>query len=111
MLAVVLLGVLAAATVDTTPNKGSSGDLTVTGARFKRGEYSTRYVTGTVRNSGTKTYGYVQVSINLYDSSGRQVGSTMANVNNLEPGKSWDFEAIITEDKAAEFKVMDVTGF
>lgn len=80
-------------------------------ARIKQGEFNIRSVVGTVKNTATKTYGYVQVSINLYDSAGKQVGSTMANVNNLEPGVSWDFEAVIIEDNVTTFKVMDVTGF
>jgi hypothetical protein len=92
------------------PNKGVSTGLSVSGARIKSGEFNVRSVVGTVKNTATKTYGYVQVSINLYDASGKQVGSTMANVNNLEPGTSWDFEAVILEDSATTFKVMDVTG-
>lgn len=96
---------------DVEPNKGVSQDLSVSGTRFKEGEYGSRSVVGSVKNSGKKTYGYAQVQINLYDGSGTQVGSTMANINNLEPGKSWDFEAPILEEKAETFKVMDITGF
>jgi hypothetical protein len=111
ILVIVTLAIFAIATVDTTPNKGSSDDLTVIEAHFKHGQYGTRSIAGTVKNNGSKTYGYVQVSINLYDSSGSQVGSTLANVNNLEPGKSWAFDAPILEENATKFQVMDVTGF
>ena len=70
-----------------------------------------RYVVGTVRNNTKKTYGYVQVTINLYDASGAQVGSTLANVNNLEPSGIWKFKAPIMDDNVAKFKVKEVTGF
>lgn len=74
-------------------------------------EQYARYVVGTVRNNTTKTYSYVQVSINLYDKSGAQVGSTLANVNGLEPGGLWKFKAIILEDSTEAYKIKDVTGF
>ena len=70
-----------------------------------------RYVVGSVKNNTKKTYGYVQVTINLYDDSGAQVGSTLANVNNLEPNGTWKFKAPIMDDNATKFKVKEVTGF
>lgn len=74
-------------------------------------EYGVRYVTGTVVNQSKREYGYVQVQINLYDTTGNQVGSTMANVNNLAAGGVWKFKAVILEDDATKFKVKEVTGF
>lgn len=74
-------------------------------------EQFVRYVTGTVKNNSSKKYSYAQVEINLYDKDGNQVGSTLANVNNLEPGGTWKFKAPILEDAATSFKVKDVTGF
>jgi hypothetical protein len=74
-------------------------------------EQYARYVVGTVRNNSTKTHGYVQVSISLYDKSGALVGSTLANVNGLEPGGLWKFKAIILEDSATSYKIKEVTGF
>jgi hypothetical protein len=73
-------------------------------------QYSSKIV-GKIKNNTDKEYGYVQVEINLYDDSGAQVGSTMANVNNLEAGGTWNFEAPILEDKATKYKIKDVTGF
>lgn len=71
----------------------------------------TRYVVGKIKNNTNRKYGYVQVEINLYDKSGQQVGSTLDNVNNLEPGAVWSFKAPILEDQATKFKVADITGF
>jgi hypothetical protein len=70
------------------------------------------YVVGTIKNNNVgKTYGYVQVTINLYDKSGAQVGSTLANVNNLEPGGVWKFKAPMIEKDAASYKIKEITGF
>jgi|LFRM01.1.fsa_nt_gb uncharacterized membrane protein len=71
----------------------------------------TRYIVGTVKNNSSREYSYVQVEINLYDDEGNQVGSTMDNTNNLEPGGTWKFKAIVLEDSATEYKIKDVSGF
>ena len=68
------------------------------------------HIGGTVRNNSSKTYRYVQVSINLYDPSGAQVGSTMANVNNLEPHNDWKFRALVT-NYFDRYQIKDVTGW
>jgi hypothetical protein len=70
-----------------------------------------KYVTGQIKNNSGKTSGYVQVEINLYDSNNTQLGSTLANLNNLEDGKVWNFKAPVTEDNTASYKIMNVTGF
>jgi len=71
----------------------------------------TKWVEGTVVNNSSRTYGYVQVEISLYDSSGNQVGSAMDNTNNLGPGETWKFKALILEDDATKYRVVDVSGF
>jgi len=73
-------------------------------------EYA-RYVIGTVQNNTDKTHTYVQVEINLYDDEDNQLGSTLANTNNLEPGGKWKFKAIILEDSATKYKIKDVSGW
>ncbi len=93
------------------PSIPSRPNLEVLNFDWATGEYGNRLIRGTVRNNTSKQYGYVQVEINLYDQSGTQVGSTMANVNNLEPNGTWQFEAAVLEDSATNAKVKDVTGF
>jgi len=68
-------------------------------------------VVGTVKNNTDKEYSYVQVEINLYDDSGAQVGSTLDNTNNLEPGGTWKFKAVIMEDNATKYRIKDISGF
>jgi hypothetical protein len=66
---------------------------------------------GTVKNNSPKTYSYAQVEFNLYDNSGAQVGSTSANVNNLEPNRKWKFKAIIYVDNASSAELKGVSGW
>jgi hypothetical protein len=85
-------------------------DLELIDYSSESGEY-TWDVAGTVKNNTDKTYSYVQVEINLYDSDNAQVGSTFANMNNLEPGGVWKFKAPVFEERAKRYKIMGVTGF
>jgi hypothetical protein len=74
---------------------------------MKNEEY-TKYVTGRIQNNTNKTFGYVQVEINLYDINNNFLGSTLDNVNNFEPGAVWNFKAIVIDDNAKKFKIMDI---
>lgn len=69
------------------------------------------YVTGTITNNTNKEYSYVQVTFNLYDSSGAQIGTALANINNLEAGGTWKFSAIGGTEKAASYKLAEITGW
>jgi hypothetical protein len=103
--------------VDSTGSSPSSSstktDLQLIESHIEPDQYGVyNYVIGTVKNNNAgKTYGYVQVTINLYDKSGAQVGSTLANVNNLEPGGVWKFKAPIFEKDATNYKIKEITGF
>lgn len=69
------------------------------------------YVRGVVLNDTRRTFSYVQVEFNCYDYSGAQVGSTIANINNLEPGGRWKFEAYIFEPRAVSAKLKGITAY
>lgn len=75
------------------------------------GEYGVGKVTGTLRNNSNKEFSYVQVEFNLYDDTGAQVGSTFANINNLEAGGTWHFEGPVLEDRATQAKLKGITSF
>ncbi|MFA4876561.1 MAG: FxLYD domain-containing protein [Methanoregula sp.] len=89
----------------------SASPLQLVESHTETGDYGSRYVVGSVKNNGDKTYNYVQITINEYDDSGAQVGSTLANVNNLEPGGIWKFKAYVIDKEATNFKVKEITGW
>lgn len=68
-------------------------------------------ITGSIVNKTDKEYAYLQVEINLYDASGAQIGSTLANVNNLEAKGTWKFDTMTLKEGVKTVKVKDVTGF
>ncbi len=68
-------------------------------------------VTGVVTNLTTKSFGYVQVEINLYDKSDAVIGSTLANVNNLEANGKWKFSASFMQQGVDHIQIKGVIGF
>ena len=78
-------------------------------------EYGMSYtITGSIKNNTDKQYSYVQVTFNLYDADGAQIGSALANINNLEPNGLWKFKAIgsLGDGKSvASYKLMEITGW
>lgn len=68
-------------------------------------------ITGTVVNRRNRTLKYAQISFNVYDASGAQVGSALANINGLEAGGRWNFKATAFGQKATSYKFSNLTGF
>jgi hypothetical protein len=68
-------------------------------------------ITGTVVNRRNRALKYAQITFNLYDDSGAQIGTALANIiSGLEAGGRWNFKAI-TLMKYAEFKRAELSGF
>lgn len=86
-------------------------NLQVLSVAWESGQYGNSYATGKVRNNTNRTYNYAQIEINLLDSNGNLVGSTLDNVNNLAPRQVWEFRAPVLEDQATRFRVEDVSGY
>ena len=61
------------------------------------------YITGTL--VADKDYSYVQILIPCYDADGNKLGDAIANVNNLNKGESWKFEAMSIDTDVASFDI------
>ena len=71
------------------------------------------YIEGTLKNNSGKEASYVQISFNLFDKDGNQIGTAFDNINNLAKDGTWKFKAIgtVEPDKVASYKLAEVTGF
>jgi hypothetical protein len=85
-------------------------ELEIISLRMVKDEFG-GYVIGEVRNNTNKQYDYAQIDINLYDSQGVQVGSTFANITDLEPKGTWKFKAPFFENEAVKCKVKSLWGY
>ena len=61
------------------------------------------YITGTL--VADRDYSYVQILIPCYDADGNKLGDAIANVNNLNKGESWKFEAMSIDTDVASFDI------
>ena len=73
-------------------------------------DYST-HVIGKVKNNTSKQYTYVQIQYALYDKDENQIGTALANVNGLESGGTWKFDAIGLPTETYQYKLINLTGY
>lgn len=108
-------------TVDAESSNGSTTEAEPEKATYELTDeqlvdkgYGVYYITGTlVNNSGTEKK-YVQIEYVLKDESGAQIGTGLANTNNLAADGVWKYEALcsVSGDAApVTFEVADVTSF
>ncbi|MGG7143971.1 FxLYD domain-containing protein [Clostridium nigeriense] len=109
----------------TTPNGGTTETGQVENSTAKKekfelvGEVETEtdqfatYLKGVIKNNSGKDCSYVQVTFNLYDSEGNQIGTALDNINNLESDGTWKFKAmgIDVDGEIASYKLAEITGF
>ena len=71
------------------------------------------YLKGVIKNNSGKDCTYVQVTFNLYDSDGNQIGTALDNINNLEKDGTWKFKAmgIDVDGEVASYKLAEITGY
>lgn len=103
--------VAAPATGETTSAEPAD-KYSIDGEELTGDAYSCK-ISGVYTNKAGKDLSYVQVSYNLFDADGNQIGTALANTNNLADGGTWKFEAFgsAAVDQVASYKIGDVTGF
>lgn len=67
-------------------------------------------ITGRVKNHSSKNYSYAQITFIVANNAGEQVGSAMANINNLEAGQTWRFRAV-SFTNGAKYKLGEIAGW
>lgn len=103
---------VAAPAAGETTAAESADKYSIDGEELTGDAYSCK-ISGVYTNKAGKDLNYVQVSYNLFDADGNQIGTALANTNNLADGGTWKFEAFgsAAVDEVASYKIGDVTGF
>ncbi len=97
---------------DTTPTSAEQEKFTLISDSKVIDAIGTTYIEGEIKNNTDKSYSYVQVTFNLYDEDGAQLGTAMANINNLEPNGTWKYKAIgLVTQKVSTYKLVEITGW
>lgn len=89
----------------------SSGKLVLDKApEIVKGQYGNLSVDGSIINNSGKDLTYVQITFALYDSDGAQIGTAVANINNLTKDSVWKFSAVpLTMDSFETFELADIS--
>lgn len=80
--------------------------------RFTIGEMGMDKIQGQAVNNTGHAISYAQAEFTLYDSSGAQVDTALANTANLAPGATWKFQAVAFQAANAKTaRFAKLTGF
>lgn len=72
----------------------------------------THYIEGTVTNKLDYDYSYVEIDFVCYDKNDNNLGTAMANTNNLLGNETWKFKAMgLFEGKVDHCVFKEVTGW
>ena len=97
---------------DSTPKLNISG-CTLSVEYNEYLGYSTT-IKGLAKNNSKKNYSYASVEFSVYDSAGNNLGTALANINNLASGDSWSFEASLfsfTSTRPTSFKLVEINAW
>lgn len=91
--------------------KLTDGDFSVVKkAKGKLDSVGTLYIKGTLKNNTGKDLSYVQVSFNILDKDGSQIGTALANINHLKAGGTWKYKALGLEtDGYKKFEMAEIS--
>lgn len=97
--------------VTPEPKKEKKPDFEIVGDITSEDDGFALYIIGTIKNNKGKTLSYAQVTFNLYDDEGNQIGTAIDNINNFEKDGTWKFKAMGLETDAKSYKLVEITGF
>lgn len=84
----------------------------VTEPHLVKQEYGNIVIEGKLKNVSGRTLSYAEIMFALYDKDGAQIGSAVANINNLTDGSVWKYTATpLTTEKWTDFKQTEVESW
>ncbi len=98
---------------------GSTEPYEIVGTPQMQVEYTeflgyTANITGVLKNTSSRNWSYCQVEFVIYDSNNYNLGTALANINNLRSGDSWKFKATLLnfpETKPHKWVLSDISYF
>ena len=96
----------------STSNNSTKEKFTLVSDERTTDSLGTTYIKGEIKNNTDKSYSYVQVTFNLYDTDGAQLGTAVDNINNLEPNATWKYKALgLVTEKVSSYKLVEIKGW
>ena len=121
ILAIILLGSIFGADTTTNTNQNSTSNnqstqikekFTLISSEMTTDSIGSCYIEGTIQNNTNKNYNYAQVTFNIYDKDGNQLGTAVDNINNFQANGTWKYKAIgLTTEKVSRYEFVEITGW
>ncbi len=102
--------VLAAIVAPIVPEVVPPPVLIVVGDKSERDSFDEQWLNGMVVNQTEKAYQFVQISYDLFDSTGAQIGTATANTRGIAPHGRWLFKTVIN-GHCTRFKLAKLDGY
>ena len=97
-------------TINNVSSKSKLEEVTAPQAVSKG--YGIMSIEGSMKNISGKTLSYAQITFALYDKDGAQVGTAVANINNLTKDSVWKYSATpLTMDEWASFELTEIDAW
>ena len=102
--------VLAAIVAPIVSEVAAAPLLIVVGDKSERDRYDEQWLDGMVVNQTEKAYQFVQISYDLFDSTGALIGTASANTRGISPHGRWLFKTVIS-GHCTRFKLAKLDGY
>lgn len=96
--------------ISSSPPENTQKDLVVIKYQLQK-EGDNQYITGQVKNNMNKVAKSVFLKFNLYNNSGVQIGDTIDNVGNIDPGGIWEFKTDVNKEGTTSVKPAELTHY
>ncbi len=115
---VIIVSIIVVASVFAGSSGSSNEKLAVSGTSMsvEYNEYLgySAKITGVAKNVTSRNFSYASVEFSVYDANGNNLGTALANINNLSSGDTWRFEATLFDfpsTRPATFKLVEIVAW
>lgn len=116
ILLAVIIGIVVGLGGESSPTGKSKLDISDVSMSTEYNEYLgySAVIKGTEKNRSSKNYSYASIEFSVYDATGNNLGTALANINNLGSGDTWRFEAILlsfSSSRPTTYKLVEIIAW
>ncbi len=116
ILLAIIIGIVVGLGGESSPAGKSKLDISNVSMSVEYNEYLgySAVIKGTAKNTSSRNYSYASVEFSVYDASGNNLGTALANINNLGSGDTWRFEASLfsfPSSRPTTYKLVEITAW
>lgn len=116
ILLAIIIGIVVGLGGESSPTGKSKLDISNVSMSVEYNEHLgySAVIKGTAKNTSGRNYSYASVEFSVYDASGNNLGTALANINNLGSGDTWRFEANLfsfPSSRPTTYKLVEIAAW